>query len=490
MKRLLLLVTLYSISSLPLNAASWYVRSTSAGLGDGTTWANAYTTLAAALNAKAAGDTFWVSQAHAETQASTMTLTSPGTAASPVTILCVNDAAAPPTALATTATVTNTGAFSMNFNGFAYVYGITFTCATGNNSNGINFASTTPWWWKFESCSLKLSTTSSGGAAGIIVGAQAVGTRDDNLLELHNTTVSFANVSQEFQLSSNLRWTGTSSALILGSVPTYLFADVTGSGPRVFVEGVDLSGETSNLFNVGGSQCQFIALNCKLGVGVSIIGATGSTGQGGEEVIVINSDSANTNTQYYRHVYQGAISQETTIVRTGGASDGTTTVSRKMVSSANSKYVSPLATNAIEFWNDSTSSVTVTIPVVTDNVTLTNGDAWLEVEHLGTSGFPLGVFATGRGGDTLTPGTTNWATDSTSTWTTTGLTTPVKQSLSQSFTPQIKGLVRVRVMLAKASATLYFDPKALSTSGRQYPTIMGYSNEGASTSATSRVWAQ
>src|SRR3990167_9027284 len=91
--------------------ATLYVRSTDGSDADtGATWALAKASLAGAFAAASAGDTIYVSQVHAETQASAMTLTSPGTAASPVRVLCVNDAAEPPTALATTATVTTTGA--------------------------------------------------------------------------------------------------------------------------------------------------------------------------------------------------------------------------------------------------------------------------------------------------------------------------------------------------------------------------------------------
>ena len=96
------------------------------------------------------------------------------------------------------------------------------------------------------------------------------------------------------------------------------------------------------------------------------------------------------------------------------------------------------------------SGVTVTIPVVTDGVTLKDNEAWVEVEYLGTSGLPLGSFASDAAPDVLDSGT-NQTTDATSSWTTTGLGSPVKQSLATTFTPQEKGLVRARVCLAKAS---------------------------------------
>lgn len=42
------------------------------------------------------------------------------------------------------------------------------------------------------------------------------------------------------------------------------------------------------------------------------------------------------------------------------------------------------------FWNESTgSSVMVTIPVVTDKVTLTDEEGWVEVEYIDRSGNPL-----------------------------------------------------------------------------------------------------
>jgi hypothetical protein len=50
-------------------------------------------------------------------------------------------------------------------------------------------------------------------------------------------------------------------------------------------------------------------------------------------------------------------------------------------------------------------------------------------------------------------------TASTATWTTTGLTTPNTQKLEVTFTPQKKGLVQARVVLAKASKTIYVDSK-------------------------------
>ena len=144
--------------------AVWYVRSTTGSDANSgiTNWGNAFATIAKALSVAAAGDTVYVSQVHAETQASAMTWTSPGTAGSLVMILCVNDAAAPPTAMATTATVTTTGSSAINFGaGCAYVYGISFSCGTGSTAANTNFNTNNTFCWILDTCKLTLATTSA-----------------------------------------------------------------------------------------------------------------------------------------------------------------------------------------------------------------------------------------------------------------------------------------------------------------------------------------
>lgn len=426
---------------------------------DGLTWANAKATLAAALTAAGAGGTVYVSDNHAETQASAMTLTSPGTAASPTVVLCVDDTAdpEPPTALATTATVSTTGASSFTFNGFAYCYGITFSAGSAANTANLAWASTSPWAWFFDTCHFKLANTSASSL--IAVGTITDGGSDDQIIHWNNCSVEFGSTSQSIRAATRLVWTNKSSAIVGATIPTTLIIGVNNAFCDVTVRGVDLSalGSGNNLVSVASSEPgRFLLENCKLGDSVTV--ATGThIGQGGFTIDLINCDSADTNYRYHRVSYQGNITQEATIVRTSGASDGTTAISRKMVSSANSKFYSPLESAPIIRWNETTgSSVTATVEVVTDNVTLTDAEAWVEVEYLGTSGFPLSLFVSDRAADYLaTPA--NQTTSSVA-WTTTGLTTPVKQKFSVSFTPQEKGLIKARVMLAKASTTMYFCP--------------------------------
>jgi len=171
-----------------------------------------------------------------------------------------------------------------------------------------------------------------------------------------------------------------------------------------------------------------------------------------------NCDNADTNYRLWVEDYAGSIKSETTIVRSGGASDGTTSLSWKMASSANAEYpVVVLESPEIVQWNDTTgSAITVTVEVITDNVTLKDDECWLEVQYLGTSGYPLSVFINDCKANVLAGN--NPQDTSTETWTTTGLTTPTKQKLSVTFTPQEKGFLHAVVKLAKASTTVYVDP--------------------------------
>lgn len=463
--------------------ANVYVYSGAAGAGTGADWANAYTTLAAALTAKAAGDDFWVADDHAETQASAMTLTSPGTAASPCRIFCVrrSGGSVPPVAadLRTTATVTTTGANAISFAGFAYCEGITFSGGSGASatSNTIGFISTSPWYWRLVNCALRTAVTNNSGSFGF----GATFNQDDQLLELHNTTVKFGNVLHTINVTCRVVWTGTASAIAGATIPTTLFTLIS-IAADLNVQGVDLSaaGSGKNIVSISAAQPTLKARfeNCKLGSSVTL--TTGNiAGQGGSIVEFINCDSADTNYRYHRQTYQGTITQESTIVRSSGATDGTTPISRKMVSTANSKPFSPLFFDIL-FWNESLSALSLACEVVSDGVTFTDAELWMEVEYLGNGSFPLSSIGSDRASTILT--TPANQSSSSVTWTTTGLSSPTKQKLEVSVTAADKGWIRCRIYLAKASSTVYVCPLITGlgfTSGRQWQGLAAYILEGA-----------
>jgi hypothetical protein len=73
-----------------------------------------------------------------------------------------------------------------------------------------------------------------------------------------------------------------------------------------------------------------------------------------------------------------------------GASDGTTTLSWKIVTTANCSFSMPFETGPIAIWNDTVGSpITATVEAIWGGGSLPlDSECWLEVEYLGTAGSP------------------------------------------------------------------------------------------------------
>jgi hypothetical protein len=150
---------------------------------------------------------------------------------------------------------------------------------------------------------------------------------------------------------------------------------------------------------------------------------------------------------------------ETAIIRTGGASDGTTPQSRKLATTANVNWAAPFNALPITFWNTVVGSpVTVTLQA-TSNLAAgafpNKDDIWLEVEYPGSTLTPLGAFANNTKADNLAAAAAY--TSSGAAWA--GSPAGGVFAMSVTFTPQMAGPVTLYVKAAKASTTFYFDPK-------------------------------
>lgn len=433
--------------------ATFYVRSTDGNdADDGSTWALAKATLAGAAAAAAAGDTIYVSQAHAETQASAMTITFAGTYASPTIVLCGNDAAEPPTALATSATVSTTGGSNLSIAGTAYVYGVQFQAGSGASTASILTATAAGNRQVFDACAFKLTTTSASARL------QSVTAGASGYAKLTNCTLNFGSTSQFILGPSRGCDLYIENCTLAGSAITKLLETLTAYG-RVRVSGCDLSNAASTLTLVGPAVAvDAIFRNCKLPASWSgsLLGA--GTVLSPTRCEMHNCDSADTN---YRSILQdanGTLTSETTLIRTGGASDNTTGLAWKIVTTSQAKFVDPFVTYEIPAWINSTGSKTVTVEILRDSATnLTDAEVWLEVMYLGTSGYPLGTWARDRAADILAAPADQ--TDSSETWTTTGMSNPNTQKLSVTVTVNEIGYVHARVCVAKASTTVYCCPK-------------------------------
>jgi hypothetical protein len=426
--------------------------STGNDANDGSTRALAKATLQAAMTAAGANGRVWASHTTGETGASALTITSPGGAGTPTYIYSINFSTvageAPASAdLATGYVVATTGASSITAAGVAYCEGLTFSAGDGANTATLTGGT---GHWHCKNCLFKLNNTSSSSFIQFSNGSTSGSSVWDNC------QVQFGSTSQPVRGSGRLHWKNTPNAITGGIVPAAsLFSGAAAGG--FLLEGLDLSALVNVPILVNSMQptagFNFHMENCKLG-GANVFG-TGSNAAHRHQVYIsmANCDSGDTNYKYMKWDYHGIETHETTIVRTGGASDGTTPWSKKIVTSANNKPWSPFEANVIPVWNETVGSVTLTVYGIWGGGAVPNNDdVWMEVRYMDTSGNPISsVTSTGKA-DLLATGTAN--TSDSSTWG--GSTTKFK--MSTTITPVKKGLMYVTVKIGAASATVYIDP--------------------------------
>lgn len=335
-----------------------------------------------------------------------------------------------------------------------YWYGITF-----------NPGSTAPFYIStsngerthyFSNCTITLT---GSGARINQNGSQPVKVVFDN------TAVSFNNTNQSIVGAAfmDLTWINTSSPIIGATLPTSIF---TGTGINfmlVTARGVDFSAQTSgNIFTISTglqSACKLLFDSCKFNSGATLYNPTVTTGNATEidEVEVVNCWNGS-NVINERHNIAGDVTTETTITLSGGATDDVNTnYSFKMVSNARAdKWVFPLECFTFDVENTVTgSSKTATVEIISSG-TLNTDDISLQLEYMGTSGNPIASFGTTLPTNILASGSA--ITSSSATWNSSP-STPQKQKLQVTFTPQRAGRIRGTVKLGKASTTVYVNPQ-------------------------------
>lgn len=404
-------------------------------------------------NIIATGDSVYLSSDHAETQAAAMTLWPNSNATTTISVSKAGNV--PPVAgdITAGAKITTTGANGLNFNcGTACYYeGITFSCGTGSSGASIiidNNSAGSAYF--FKNCAFVIGHTAAGAWLSVFGGPPAHCIWD-------NTTVQFGAVGQSISPSADVtfEWRNTASAIQGANIPTNL---LNMGRATTTCRGVDFSamgsGKTIVFLGNGPSYARVALETCKLGASVTVSDNPNANGFS-EWLDVINCDSGATGYRNEWHRREGNITTETTITRASGATDGVQAVSWKAISTASSSFVTPFEFPPISQWNALTgSSHTATIEIIS-SATLNNDDIWLDLEYLGSSASPLG---SGVNNTIATRLTANAACPTSSVTWNSSPSTPQKQYLQVTFTPQMAGLVVARVKLAKTSATVYVDP--------------------------------
>jgi len=458
--------------AVPLMGAVQYLRSGDGSDADnGTTWALANATLVGAFADESAGDTIYVSDNHAETQASGMALAPSGTVGNLTRVICVDDTGDPatPTVLAITATVTTTGAFSITWtSGSCYFYGIIFSSSTGSGSNAMTLTATTPWALYFDNCSLRNPATGSGA----VIAFGPTGTSsDDCQLFLKDTTIRLPGHANASLTLGQLRLIMEGGSFITSTTPGGAMKATAANPTIAFFRAVDLSlwGSGKFILQNAAGLGEFKFEDCLVNGAVTLFG--GGSGPGGVVAWFDNCQGLGGANNMYRRSYEGTVSDlDPNVYRTGGASaDGTTPTSWLIQSGAGVSLTTPLYCPWMVFQQDQVGSpVTVNVEVYIDSATLLkNSDIWLEAVYKNTAGQTNAAMATSRVGFLGTAA--NWPSSS-ATWELAGNTAGTPQTISVTFTPQEPGPVRVRIAVAIPSVTeLWADPVdlAISPSGRQ-----------------------
>ena len=198
--------------------------------------------------------------------------------------------------------------------------------------------------------------------------------------------------------------------------------------------------------------------NLKLSATPSLIGSAFAGGTG--YVLLRNCDSADTiNSFEYRNAY-GTLTESGSIFAASGAEFNTAGVSWQVVTTAACNEFFPFTLPPLSVWNEVTSAQTATVEIVKDGATdLTDREIWLDISYPATASFPNYTAANDRNANPFTGSAVDQPNSATS-WTGTGgFTNENKQTVDVAFTAAEVGLLRGRVSVAKASTTLYVDPK-------------------------------
>ena len=209
-----------------------------------------------------------------------------------------------------------------------------------------------------------------------------------------------------------------------------------------------------------GCPYRFVFNNCKITSGV--IKCSSSTNVPSDVIIAdfVNCDSSGTNYHDERYTSTGSHGPETTIVRTGGATDGVTALARKIVTTSLPTWENPFECVPLVIYNTTVgSTVNVTVYGIWDAQAVPNNDdIWIEVSYFGLSGSPQASYVNTTKANSLTSNLP-CSTD-TSSWG--GSTTPFKMAaaLNNVVGPyrSLAGPIYVTVKVAKPSNTFYIDP--------------------------------
>lgn len=412
---------------------------------DGSTWAKAYTSIVnASVLGAAAGAEIWIASDHVEQKKGTsfnIAFTN-GSYAQPIKLISVKRADDSYETMATGGGIIETQGVNddITMNGYLVCCGLKLVAAD------VLFWSSTDKGVMYLDCYLD-------AVDNMIGGQQSVG-------RFYNCTISardqfYIIIGENIEIRACTFTNAYSSGIFV----------VTSAPRTVLIEDTNLSSEAdiiTGLSNVGCGNITF--RRCTF---ASAFVLSDSAVQWPCGFVLVESCIAGTSTDSILGMqrlmtYYGDTYAETTTYRSGGASDGTTAYSWKMVSNANAaEYATPLRSPPITRWL-SAGSQTLTLNINHEAVggggsgDLQNDEFWIEV-HSGNESTPASSL--GRMQTTLPATIFTTPSDLTNNSETWESAKSVKQHVSVTVDPEEAGPVTIYACLGKPSVTVYVDPK-------------------------------
>lgn len=436
-----------------------------------------------------AGDTLFVGNNHTESIAASTVYTFPGTPTSPNYVFAVDASKwtgsyVPVGAdLKPYSSIVNiTGAsHTATINGSFLMYGPIFKTGSGQSTVcSILIAQAAGNQQQYHDCAVWNQSTSASSL--VVFGSTTAANLAGVYVSFQDSSFKFGATTQSAQVNCPLFITGNpiQSILISGSsVPASLFSDSFAGAKSIYAFGTDFSSATGycvannvNAFNVE-------MIGCK----TAFSGLISATPSSPNTVRVVHEGCGSAGNTYELHIADGGgtLDTDTSNFKNGGSTiDGNTGLSWKVTGTGNATQNAPFCCPPLFFRTDTVGVArTAMIDIMFDgsagalNTTnLTDVQIYFDLQSYVHSGSSLcsSTFDTATASNAtqhmgavvaqLTGAALATQPTSTATWTTSGVTTPMMNSLTASFTPQAAGLftIRIRVVLGSGQ-TVWIDPE-------------------------------
>lgn len=409
------------------------------------TWANGATTLAGSIAAAVAGDDILCSTTYAESVAS-YELTIPSSVSNPSRLLCgTEDATSGLTAMGSGAVFELTST-TCNIRGSFLADGVTWRASSAASNVQMNFAATSTDMQMHRSCRFEFTGTHIGSA--LVLGSITGG--GSSRVALTDCVLKFGNPAQRININYDVAGYGGSVDATLAA-PTGLFTMSSAQrGSRLIWDGLNattlaVTASIVSTITAGGVTAEFRRWSMPAGW----TGAPVLAGQlrAGNRVSLTDYSIGTTLYKAWIMDYAGTVKDESTVKVTAKNR------SYKITSTANCSVVHPMRSQEF-FVPLAGGAQTISLDICTDGVTLTDRECWIEIDYFASATSALSSRAT----DSVGPLTTGTAQATSSTvWTTTGLGSPVRQTISASVTPGGASAAIARLVLVKPSTTVYVD---------------------------------